>query len=128
LTIDFDSAGLIGTTSSNVVVSPTAATSLSFVQPPGDTVAGVVISPTVTVQALDSFGNNVSGVSVSMGLTTGTGTLAGTTTRTTDANGLASFDDLSINVAGPKKLTASSGALSTARAALLPSILPQPAV
>src|SRR5207244_7662147 len=41
------------------------------------------------------------------------GSLSGTTTRSTDTNGLATFDDLNINLAGTKKLTATSGALTT---------------
>src|SRR5262249_34290291 len=113
MTIDFSAPSLVSATSSNVVVSPAPAASLAFVQQPSDAVAGVAISPAVTVQAQDSFGNNVSGLGVSMSLSTGTGTLSGTTTRTTDANGLATFGDLSINLAGVKKLTATSGALST---------------
>src|SRR5207244_1280731 len=58
LTIDFNAAGLIGATSSNVVVNPAPAASLAFVQQPVDMMAGVAISPAVTVQAQDSLGNN----------------------------------------------------------------------
>src|SRR5207245_1157787 len=108
------SAGSVGSVgSSNVVVSAAAATSLAFVQQPSDAVAGTAITPAVTVRAQDSFGNNAPGVAVSMSLSTGTGTLSGTTTRTTDTNGLATFNDQSINLVGSKALTASSGALST---------------
>src|SRR5439155_2113838 len=98
LTIDFNAAGLLAATSSNVVVSAAAATSLAFVQPPGDAQAGAALSPAVSVQAQDAFGNGVPGVAVAMTMSTGTGTLSGTTTRNTDTNGLATFDDLSINL------------------------------
>jgi len=117
LTIDFAASGLLGTTSSNVVVGPAVIASLAFVQQPGDSLAGAVISPAITVRAQDGFGNNLSGVSVSVALTTGTGSLNGTLTRPTDINGLATFDDLSLNVAGTKKLTATGGALSTGESA-----------
>src|SRR5207253_5270883 len=86
-----------------------AVTMLTFTQPPTDTVAGVAISPLITVRALDSFGNNVSGASIAMTLTAGTGPLNGTTPRTTNPGGNATFNDLSINVTGSKKLTASLG-------------------
>src|SRR4030095_6944941 len=46
-------------------------------------------------------------------LTTGTGTLSGTTTRATDPSGLATFGNLSINLSGSKNLTASSAGLSS---------------
>src|SRR5207237_9630398 len=52
------------------------------------------------------------GVSASMNVSSGTGSLGGTTTRTSDSAGLATFNDLSINLSGSKKLTASSGALT----------------
>src|SRR5260370_39635118 len=71
------------------------------------------MSPGVTVQGQDIFGNFVPGVSVNMSLSTGNGSLSGTTARTTDSSGVATFDDLSINLTGNKKLTAISGALST---------------
>src|SRR5205823_13304086 len=44
---------------------------------------------------------------------TGTGTLSGTTVRTTDSSGLATFGDRNINLVGTKRLTATSGALTT---------------
>src|SRR5439155_816612 len=96
-----------------------AVNTVAFVQQPTDTVAGVAISfpPGVTVQLQNQFNNNVStaGVSIGMALTTGTGTLGGTTTQTTDANGLATFSDLNINLSGSNKvLTASSTGLTSA--------------
>src|SRR5206468_1689801 len=87
-----------------------AVATLTFTQQPTGTVAGVAISPLITVRALDSFGNNVSGASIAMTLTAGTGTLSGTTPQTTNAGGIAAFTDLSIDSGGSKNLTASSGA------------------
>src|SRR5206468_12639755 len=99
--------------SSTIAVSPAPVASLSFVQSPGDAMAGVASSPAVTVRAQDSFGNNVSGVAVSISLSSGSGNLIGTTTRATDVSGVATFNDLSINLAGVKNLTGSSGPLAT---------------
>src|ERR1043166_5002197 len=113
ITIDFSADDLIGVPSSNININPAAAASLAFTAQPGDGAAGTFLSPSVTIQALDSFGNSVAGLPVSIALTTGTGALSGTTTRSTDTNGVATFNDLSINLAGTKKLTATSGALST---------------
>src|SRR5207249_1729021 len=103
-------------TSTAFNITPAAANKLVFVQQPTNTVAGVSISPAVTVQLQDSFSNNVSssGVSVAMALSTGNGTLSPTTTQSTNGSGLATFNDLSINLTGSKNLTASSGGLASA--------------
>ncbi len=103
-------------TSSSIVVNPSTATKLAFVQQPTNTTAGASISPSVTVQLQDAFNNSVlqGGVSIIMSLNSGTGTLSGTTTRVTSAAGLATFNDLSINTVGAKVLAASSSGLTGA--------------
>ena len=108
--------GTINGAQSGIVVDPAAASQLVFVQQPSGATAGVAIAPSVTLQLRDAFGNNVpnAGVSVDMTLSSGPGALSGTTTRTTSAAGLATFNDLSINLSGPKNLTASSASLSSA--------------
>ncbi len=65
------------------------------------------------MQVRDSLGNTVdtSGISITLSISSGTGTLTGTVTRTTNTNGIATFDNLSINLAGSKQLTASSTGL-----------------
>ncbi len=97
-------------------LSVAAATRVVFVQQPTSSTGGAIITPAVTVQLRDKSGNNVaqSGVSIAVGLSSGTGTLSGTTTRTTNTAGLAIFNDLSINLIGTKRLTASSAGLSSA--------------
>ncbi len=99
-----------------LLINPGAVASVAFVQQPADAVAGAAISPAITVQLKDALGNNVStgGVSVAMALTTGTGVFSGTTPQTTDGSGLATFNDLSINLTGSKNLTASSAGLTLA--------------
>jgi hypothetical protein len=77
--------------------------------PPGTNIAGAVFAP-VVVQAeyLNGSPFATNGVPVTIGLTSGSGILSGTPTRNTDATGKATFNDLSINLVGPKTLQASS--------------------
>ena len=44
---------------SETVVSPGAATQLTFVSQPSNTLAGATMSPSVTVQVADAYGNAV---------------------------------------------------------------------
>src|SRR5439155_26567064 len=64
------------------------------------------------VHVTDDLGIDVPGVSVTLSLSSGTGTLGGTTNATTDSAGLATFNSLSIEASGSKTLTASSGSLT----------------
>src|SRR5205823_1978977 len=63
--------GLRGATSNAFYPSTTLSRSLAFLGQPSNTVAGVLISPAVTVQVLDRFGNLVttdkSNVTVALG-------------------------------------------------------------
>ena len=110
------SAGLTSAVSNAFTISAGTATKVVFAQQPTDATAGAAISPAVTVQLQDGSGNNVStsGVSVTMSLSSGTGALSGTTVQTTNASGLATFNNLSINLAGSKNLTATSAGLTSA--------------
>ena len=98
-----------------IFISSTAS-QLAFVQQPTGTMAGQTISPAVTVQLQDSIGDPVfqPGVSLTMSLSSGTGTLGGTLSQLTNASGLATFNDLSINLIGSKQLTAAIGGLASA--------------
>jgi hypothetical protein len=93
-----------------------SATQLALVQQPTDAVSGQDIAPAVTVQLEDSSGDPVAqaGVTVGVSLSSGTGTLSGTLSQATDASGVATFNDLSIDLVGSKQLTASSGSLTSA--------------
>ena len=84
-----------------------------FTGQPRDAYKDSVIKPAITIQVLDSLGLpvNQSGISVMMEINSGTGFLDGTLTRLTDANGVATFDDLSINKTGKKKLVATNWTL-----------------
>jgi adhesin/invasin len=95
------------------------ANKLGFTQQPSDTQAGRPITPAVTVQLQDSFGNPVgmAGVAVSIQAnpaTTRSRTLLGTSTAITDATGLARFPDLSLNQAGAYTLTAQAAEITSA--------------
>ncbi|ALI97708.1 Ig-like domain repeat protein [Rufibacter tibetensis] len=86
---------------------PGAAAKLAFVQQPTNANAGATISP-VTVQVQDKFGNFVSTTrSISLSINN-SGTLAGTTTVTSNSNGLANFNDFRVTTAGKYRLTAGS--------------------
>jgi hypothetical protein len=88
----------------NVAVNPAAADHLLFLQQPTDTAAGQMISPAVTVEVVDQFGNvvisdNADTVTLAIGVNPSGGTLSGTLTVTV-SGGIATFSDLSIDLAG----------------------------
>jgi hypothetical protein len=91
------------TGAATVTVSPAAADHLLFLQQPADTAAGQTLSP-VIVEVVDAFGNVETGdnsdtITLSIGANPGGGTLSGTLTVTV-VNGVATFSDLSIDLAG----------------------------
>jgi hypothetical protein len=99
-----DTATAAITGSSTVAVTPAAADHLVFLQQPTDTAAGQTISPAVRVAIVDQFGNVENGdstttVTLSLGANPSGGTLSGTLTVTV-VNGVATFSDLSIDLAG----------------------------
>ncbi len=74
---------------------------ITFIQqPPPSTAAGSAMTPPIIVQVKDEFQTPLPGVQVAMLLQGPSEDLTGTTTRFTAANGLATFNDLSITQAG----------------------------
>ena len=75
---------------------------VTFVQQPTVTAAGAAIAPAVTVQLIDAAGGVVPGVpvTIAIGNNPSGGTLSGTTTVISDAVGVATFANLSIDTAG----------------------------
>ena len=67
-------------------------------QPPGNAEVGTTFSRQPVIQVRDAAGNAVAaaGVTVTAAIANGGGSLFGTTSRTTDANGRATFTDLGI--------------------------------
>lgn len=93
----------------------TTANKLAFLQQPTDTTAGAAISPAVTVQLQDSSGNalHTMGIPITLDLFPGQ-TLSGTTTQSTDPNGLARFADLSVQHAGRYEVLARAASIVSA--------------
>jgi hypothetical protein len=88
----------------DLTVNPGVADNLNFDQQPTDTVAGLPITPAVTVEVRDQWNNvctsdNTTNVEVVISNNPGGGTLSGTTPQTA-SSGVASFGDLSIDMAG----------------------------
>ncbi len=97
-----------------ITMVPGVKDSLSIVIQPSATNVDSTVSPPVRVQLVDQFGNDVeeSGVSISMALSSGTGTLSGSSSELTNALGIAEFDSLIFDEIGTKELEATSGVLS----------------
>src|SRR5205807_827990 len=110
-------AVLTYTSTSVTVTLVAAADHLAFGQQPTNTVAGVAISPAVTVRVLDQYNNlttSSASVTVAIGTNPGGGTLSGTTTVPA-SGGVATFGPLSINKSGTGyTLTAASTGLTGA--------------
>ena len=110
-------AGLTAAVSSTFTIAdPSTATQLAFTSQPTDTqVSTVMSSVVVQVQDGSSVAVATNGVPVTLTLSAGTGTLAGTLTQNTDATGKATFNNLSINAVGNgKQLTATAAGLTDA--------------
>jgi uncharacterized repeat protein (TIGR01451 family) len=110
-TLAASSSGLTGTTSSTFDITAAAAAKLAFLQQPSNTVAGVAISPAVTVRVLDAFDNLTSStadVTVAIGTNPSSGTLSGTATVAA-VSGVATFSNLSIDKAGTGYTLSASG-------------------
>ena len=118
ISITFTGAGT-NVTSGNIAVSAASVSRLGFATEPGTAIAGTTISPAPVVRTQDAYGNNSvtglgSSVTVTLALTSGTGTLQGTTSRNIGTgggggNGVLTFSNLQLNSAGTnKQLTASA--------------------
>lgn len=116
-TIDilFSGSGLTNVISNQINVTAGSASGLVYAVQPSNALENETISPAIEVQLVDNSGNTVeqSGITVSLSLTTGTGSLSGTTSQTTNGQGRAVFSNISINQLGTKRITASSTGLSS---------------
>jgi uncharacterized protein YccT (UPF0319 family) len=98
-TLNFSSGVLTGATSSAVTVTASGTPQLTLTtQPSAAPASGIVFAQQPVVQLRDAVGNAVTlgGVSVTVAIATGSGTLSGTTTATTNASGVAIFTNLAI--------------------------------
>jgi hypothetical protein len=102
-TLFFGDGGLIGTTSAGFDIGPAASDHLAFATQPTTAVAGVAVSPAITIRVLDAFGNlatgDTSNVTLDIGTNAGGGTLGGMTTVAA-VGGIATFSNVSINKVG----------------------------
>ena len=113
-TLTATSSGLAGDTSNLFDIMVGAASKLTFSQHPTNAVAGVTITPSVTVRVEDAVGNLIttSSATVAVALTTPNGaTLTGTSA--TASGGIATFSNLSVNKTGTYTLTATSAGLAS---------------
>ena len=100
-----------------------AATQITITtQPPITAASGAALNPAPVVQIRDGSGNpvNTAGVNITVSLATGTGSLGGTLTHATNANGQATFTGLSINsLIGNYSLAFNSPGLAQATSATI---------
>ncbi|MCX5762290.1 MAG: Ig-like domain-containing protein, partial [Gemmatimonadetes bacterium] len=120
-TLVFSSSGLTSATSSAFDVTVGATARLIVGSVPAYATAGGLVTPAITVTAVDSDGNTVptftGAVTMALGTNPKGGTLTGTLTRNAVA-GVATFDDLSINrAAAGYTLSATSSALTAGSSA-----------
>ena len=107
VTLSASAAGFTSGISTNFNLSGASADGVAFTAQPTNNLAGVTMGE-VDVLATSSE-NPLPGVAVLMTVASGSGSLGGTTSQTTDINGIAHFTDLNFTAAGPKQLQAVSG-------------------
>jgi uncharacterized protein YjdB len=106
-TLSFDASSLSGATSASVTVTAAAAAQLAVAtQPSSSAQSGTAFATQPAIRLQDASGNSVSqsGVVVTASIATGSGTLAGTLTATTNASGVATFTNLRITGSGAHTL------------------------
>ena len=114
-TLAASDGSLTGANSSSFTVSPAAASQVVFNQQPSDVTAGVAITPSITVDVEDQFGNVVTSdsSSVTLSIDTGPGSIGGTDTVAA-SSGVATFSNVKLDTAGSYTLAAADGSLTTA--------------
>src|SRR5881396_1300308 len=121
-TVSATVAGTAITQQATVTVSPAAAASLDFLVQPSNVAAGVAIAPPIQVEVRDQFQNRATaatpGIMLALNPNPGSATLGGTLPRTA-VNGVATFDDITVDrAANGYQLVASSAPLTATTSAL----------
>ncbi len=108
--------GSVTGSDTGITVTPAAASQLVFGQQPSTTTAGQTISPAVTVDVEDPYGNRVTSDSSTVTVTLSSGTFASgsATVSAAASSGVATFAALQINKAGSYTLKATDGTLASA--------------
>jgi hypothetical protein len=111
----FSTAAIDPVDSNTFNITAAAVATLTMQVQPSAAEVDATITPAVTVKAVDASGNVITGQSVAVSLV-GAGELSGTTPKVTDTLGIATFDDLSIDMAGAgKKLRFTAGPIPITR-------------
>src|SRR5205823_5113819 len=115
-TIAATATGLTGATSTSFTVTAAAAADhLVFGQQPTNTTATAAISPAVTVQIVDAFGNQTTSTATVTLSATGPDTFtAGSTTTVSAVGGLATFSNPHLNTDGSYTIDAAATGLTGA--------------
>jgi hypothetical protein len=125
-TIQFTSTGLTSVSSNDITLgAPAGAGLIVTTQPPSTALTSEVWDPASqpAVMLTDATGNPSSGVTVTAGVASGSGTLEGGLTATTDVAGIAKFLDLGIAGTGAHTLQFTTGTLSVTSSAVMLSAL-----
>lgn len=126
-TLRFAAAGVIPAISSGITLAGGTGNSIVLTtNPPSTALDGEVFDPSVqpAVQVKDNSGSPAAGVSVTASVSAGPGSLEGTTTATTDAQGVATFGDLGISGVGSTTLAFATGSVSVTAAPVNVTALP----
>lgn len=110
----------------NLTLLSTDAADIEVTIAPGTAQAGAAITPAPVVKVTDHTGNPVAGATVTALLASGTGTLGGTTSVVTNADGEATFSNLVVSAAGSYTLEFKVGTLSSDPSAVSISAPPAP--
>jgi 5-hydroxyisourate hydrolase-like protein (transthyretin family) len=112
LIFDANYSGVSNVTSDNFDITHAAPSTMTITTQPGETTEGAAIEGPPSVTLTDDFNNPVANEDISVSETGGYIFDGGTTTLSTDDNGLVSFSDLIINTIGTYGLTFSHPSLS----------------
>jgi len=116
INLTFSTSDLSSVTSNNITVNPGPADALRFVEQPTNRSPDVALDPAPSIQITDAFGNDVSsqGTDIELSINSSTATspsLSGNISSS-DASGLATFPNLSLDETGTYTLIANSNDLS----------------
>ncbi len=115
-TLQFSATSLTATTSGTISISAGAPTKLAILTQPSSTAAsGSPFAQQPVIQLQDASSNVVAqtGYTVTAALASGTGILGGTTSATTNTNGVATFSALSITGSGAHTLRFSTPSMTS---------------
>ncbi len=112
LIFDADYSGVSNVASDNFDITPAAPSSMTINTQPFETTEGAAIEGPPSVALTDDFNNPVTGENISVSESGGYIFDGGTTTLSTNENGLVTFSDLVINAIGTYSLTFSHSSVS----------------